>query len=323
MESLNQLPCPVLVTDEFGYIVSVNEEMLSLLGTSREHLLRKPMDDILPSSSRIFLQTHIWPMLLSQDNVRELYLHLSNAQKQRIPVLVNARKNLFADAVCYYWVFFVAQERSRFEAELLQARSEAQRMSASLSQAIAELESMHVQLSERAHDIEIANRELAELSQSDPLTGLGNRRALANAVKYWQSQNTPSSQASLLLVDVDHFKAVNDNYGHDEGDRVLVSLSHQLQSSLKTSDLAVRYGGEEFALWLPSSGREDAECTAQRIHENVQRVTVADNSITVSIGVATCTNALDTEFLNQLIKRSDQAVYLAKAAGRNQTLYFE
>lgn len=321
MDALDRLPCPVLVTNAVGRVLFPNSDMLTLVGHDAAHWRQKPMEDLFPPAGRIFLQTHVWPMLLRQNRVREIYLYISNAQGERTPVLVNCQSGEHEDQPCYYWVFFVAQERSRFEAELLKARAEAQRSADRLTQVNAELEAVHSQLAQRAYNIEIANRELAVLSRSDPLTGLGNRRALSTAIKRWQSRSDDDALASILLIDVDHFKAVNDHHGHDEGDRVLVALARMLEASLGPNDLAVRYGGEEFALWLPSADRTQAGMTAERVHDGVQQVLIKDKPITVSIGIATLGNSAGSALMQQLLELSDIAVYQAKTTGRNRTVY--
>ena len=326
-DPLNQLPCPVLVTDLHGRMLAANADLLAVVGGTEAQWLQQAMDVLLPPASRIFLQTHVWPMLLNQGGVREIYLHLRGAQGQRVPVMVNCRRGLVAHdgpdggTQGCYWVFFVARERSRFEAELVQARARAQSLAADLALANAELRAMHLQLTQHTHVVESENRELAELSQTDPLTGLGNRRALALAVAHWQALADSGARASVLMVDVDHFKAVNDLHGHDEGDRVLAALARQLQASIRSSDLAVRYGGEEFTLWLPNADRPGAAHTALRVHEHVRSLRVGDQPITVSIGVATASLAHDPALLQRLLHQSDAAVYQAKMAGRNQTVF--
>lgn len=323
MDRLDQLPCPVLITDERGHILCANRDLQALLNLKNHDEPRASLEQLFPAAGRIFLQTHLWPMLLTEGVVREAYVNLAGPDGKRIPVLLNSRKGEFDGAPCYYWVFFVAQERSRFERELLKARSDAQRMSESLALANVNLELLHAQLAQRALEIERANLELAALSQSDPLTGLGNRRALSAAIKRWQSHARADANASLLLVDVDHFKTINDEFGHDEGDRVLVALAKGLQISTPPGGLAVRYGGEEFALWLPAADRAAAEETAQTLHAQVRHVSVVSKSITVSVGIATGKNFFGPGLMHRLIAQSDKAVYLAKASGRNRTEHYE
>jgi sigma-B regulation protein RsbU (phosphoserine phosphatase) len=325
----NPLPCPVLVTDTYGYIQTTNADLLAVVGGTEAQWRYQPMEKLLPPASRIFLQTHVWPMVLAQGGVREIYLHLCDAQGQRIPVMVNCQRGLNDSggqgnsAGHFYWVFFVALERSRFEAELLQARARAQSLAAKLSVANAELRAVHAQLTQHTHVVESENRELAELSKTDPLTGLGNRRALAQAVAQWQALAEPGGCASLLMVDVDHFKAINDQHGHAEGDRVLTALAQQLQMSIRSTDLAVRWGGEEFTLWLPNADRPGAAHTALRVHENVRNLQVGGQPITVSIGVATATQIHDPSLVQRLVHRSDTALYQAKVTGRNRTVFAE
>ncbi|MEY3881164.1 MAG: hypothetical protein RIQ94_1960 [Pseudomonadota bacterium] len=123
---LNQLPCPTLITDKSGYVLAVNTDLLVLVGGTLEHWLHKPMEIFFPPAGRIFLQTHVWPMLFSEGHAREIYLKISDAQNQRIPVMMNCRQGLFTGVDGYFWAFFVALERSKFEVELLDARNRAE-----------------------------------------------------------------------------------------------------------------------------------------------------------------------------------------------------
>lgn len=126
MNLFDQLPCAVLHTDLDGKIVQMNAELLRILGPASPVRPGALMDQLLPPASRIFLQTHVWPMLLREGAVREIYLHLSAGDATRIPVMVNASGD--GDGACrgYTWVLFVARERSLFEAELIKARNRAQ-----------------------------------------------------------------------------------------------------------------------------------------------------------------------------------------------------
>lgn len=278
-----------------------------------------PLEALFTPASRIFLQTHVWPLLWREGRVSEIHLQALGEQGQAVPVMVNAQVQGGGDNRRCVWVCFEARDRSRFEAELLKARQEAQRMAADLRSAHAELSRLNDELSRRAQSVEAQNRELAELSQSDPLTGLGNRRALNVAMAIWREVAEPGSQTAMLLVDVDHFKAVNDRFGHDEGDRVLVAVARALEASVRARDLVVRYGGEEFAIWLPFSDVSAACAAAQRAHEQIRSVQVGGEPLTVSIGVATLHAPAVEADLQALINRADQAVYAAKHAGRNRT----
>jgi PAS domain-containing protein len=125
MNMFDQLPCAVLHTDNDGKIVQMNAELMRILGPASAVRAGALMDQLLPPASRIFLQTHVWPMLLREGAVREIYLHLRAGDATRIPVMVNASGGDGARGG-YTWVMFVARERSLFEAELIKARNRAE-----------------------------------------------------------------------------------------------------------------------------------------------------------------------------------------------------
>jgi len=319
---VDQVPCSVLMTDTKGQIQFANSSLLQLIGETVEFWHHKQLEDLLPPASRIFLQTHLMPMLYQESQLQEIHLRIYDHQRQSVPVLVNCQKSTHQNQACYLWVFFVAHERSKFEAELLKARREAQQMAEALAQANIELSILHEQLSLHVKDVETKNAKLTTLSERDPLTGLCNRRALENHVSNGLLYSDNVMGASILMVDVDHFKQTNDQHGHDEGDRVLVELAQQLQRSIQEKDLAVRYGGEEFIILLPSSDRVRAESIAQFVHENVHHITVMGKPITVSIGVASSVEQMTLELLHQMITHADKAVYEAKHYGRNCTRHY-
>jgi diguanylate cyclase (GGDEF)-like protein len=159
--------------------------------------------------------------------------------------------------------------------------------------------------------------ELEQLASKDSLTGAYNRRALyelgENEVARVQRQESP---LSILMLDLDHFKAINDAHGHQVGDEVLIEFAKRLQSVLRKPAVLGRYGGEEFVALLPDTKRDEARLVAQRMLE----VTASESSLpkcTVSIGLATFqTTGEDT--LQALISRADAALYRAKHLGRNR-----
>ena len=140
MLTFDEVPCPVVVTDGAGVILSLNRSALQFTGKTTKALLGQALNSLLPLPSRIFLQTHVWPMLLQEGSVREIHLQLFDAQQNRLPVMVNCERRRDSDndndndndgsgsrsdTDRWVWVFFVASERSRFEAELLSARARA------------------------------------------------------------------------------------------------------------------------------------------------------------------------------------------------------
>ncbi|OHC30095.1 MAG: diguanylate cyclase [Pseudomonadales bacterium RIFCSPHIGHO2_02_FULL_60_43] len=317
---LERLPCPVLVTDCNGHVRHTNQDFKKLVKPDA----CENMDHYFPPACRIFLQTHAWPLLLKDGEFNELYMQLLDADGQLIPVMTNARVHEAEGERVVIWLFFVAKERQRFESELLKARQYAQETAITLAKVNTELQHANAQLSQYAKEVKTEADQFAHLSLTDPLTALGNRRALSLNVEQWAHSASNNSVGSLLLIDVDFFKQVNDRFGHAEGDRVLCELSRGLLDSVRAQDTVVRYGGEEFALWLPYSDQEGAKLTAKRVHDHISRIQVADQQITVSIGISTLAPKSQEagNFLEQLLAQADSALYDAKAHGRNRTVIF-
>lgn len=156
--------------------------------------------------------------------------------------------------------------------------------------------------------------KLTKLANTDPLTGLLNRAAFTKAVSdtLFDYQNL-----AVLFIDADFFKKINDLFGHQKGDDVLVMLGHIFIKCVREGDVVARYGGEEFVIYLPGANKSSAMSVANRIHAYLQKNEV--HPLTVSIGVAISTSG---EEIDKLLSKADSAVYEAKSKGRNQTVVF-
>ena len=164
-----------------------------------------------------------------------------------------------------------------------------------------------------------------ELAVTDQLTGLHNRRYMEGQLGALVKRATHGGDpVSALMIDIDHFKKINDNFGHDIGDEVLREFAVRLASNVRAIDLPCRYGGEEFTVIMPGAQLADAQRVAERIRLHVAgspfRVAGGREllTVTISVGVATTIGESDTPDL--LLKRADEAVYEAKAAGRNRVI---
>lgn len=162
-----------------------------------------------------------------------------------------------------------------------------------------------------------------ELAVTDQLTGLHNRRYMNGQLSALVTRAAMGGEpVAALLIDIDHFKKINDNYGHDVGDEVLKEFALRIASNVRAIDLPCRFGGEEFVIIMPDTGLEGAARVAERIRNNVagSPFRVADGkdllTVTISIGVAATLGEGDTP--QALLKRADEAVYEAKAQGRNK-----
>jgi diguanylate cyclase (GGDEF)-like protein len=170
------------------------------------------------------------------------------------------------------------------------------------------------------------NAKLEQLAMTDELTGLLNRRSFfergAEEVKRCRRYPLP---LSLLMIDIDHFKTINDTYGHTEGDHALRQVAEALRSQSREVDMVARLGGEEFGILLPNTGIAEAVKLADRLRSAVAGETssVPDHSgmVTLSIGVAMLDE--ETQNIDHLLKNADTAMYQAKNRGRNRVAVYE
>jgi len=163
------------------------------------------------------------------------------------------------------------------------------------------------------------NLALAESrAASDALTGLPNRRAADETLKRMMAHaGRRVSPLSAVLLDLDHFKQVNDMHGHEQGDRALAAVGQILSSTLRASDFAARYGGEEFLILLPDTNRAAAQDVAEKLRLAIAGAEISGvGSLTASFGIAALPD--DASEAEQLIRKADRALYAAKAAGRNR-----
>ena len=159
-------------------------------------------------------------------------------------------------------------------------------------------------------------------TQVDSLTGLYNRRAFEKKIhEEFERSKRYHNPLSLLILDIDNFKIINDTYGHHGGDAVLVKISEIFREKTRQSDFPCRYGGEEFVLVLPETDQENALQVASKIHDAIRSssfgTTVRPFSLTVSIGVSSTSARFYSDW-NQMVNDADQALYLAKNTGKDR-----
>lgn len=183
----------------------------------------------------------------------------------------------------------------------------------------------HVQLEKANTALQHSQKALERLSRTDGLTQLYNRRTFAemSRAELDRAQRL-GTQTAILLLDLDHFKHINDTWGHPAGDAVLRHVAHAVSRSVRSTDLVGRLGGEEFMVLLPNTFPQDAATLAEKLRARLEGTPTpwADTSIaaTVSIGVAHSTSTENRSF-DKLYQDADQALYLAKQGGRNRVVY--
>jgi len=179
--------------------------------------------------------------------------------------------------------------------------------------------------------LEAANRELQialalqqQLAHTDALTGINNRRHLYELAEHEFEIATRYQQPlSVIMFDIDHFKLVNDTFGHTVGDQILQGVTQVANAELRSADVIGRYGGEEFVIILPMTNAKKAYPLAERIRQGVAALRVAtekgDASVTLSIGIVELTHGAQNQSIEAMIRNADEAMYAAKQAGRNRT----
>jgi sigma-B regulation protein RsbU (phosphoserine phosphatase) len=297
---LDALPALLVVTDADGYIVHCHGEIAR--SAVKVPGYGEYLANLFNRSSALFLETYLWPLLRGTGRLDEVYAPLVHADETALPCFVSARYIDTNNEPRILWLFFPATQRAQFEKELLEAKEVAQRL---------------------ATKLQAKNRRLDELARTDPLTGLGNRRVLREAYRLWRTRDGERScRCAILMIDIDHFKQINDRFGHDEGDRVLLEVARCLRRCVRRSDVVVRYGGEEFSIWLPDASSDIATRVAEKIHACVREIDLptSDLAVTVSIGIASSDDAASVVRLSELLRKADDALYRAKSSGRNRTV---
>lgn len=180
---------------------------------------------------------------------------------------------------------------------------------------------LEARVREKTEQLEALNRDLSRLASVDALTGIANRRAfLERAGKEFDNSRRYGTPLSLLMFDLDHFKSVNDRYGHPAGDLVLQQVAMAAVEALRAGDTVARYGGEEFVVLAPHTGLHDAAALAARIRRKIGRcaVAVGEDTVRVTVSIGVASRGESDENLQSLLGRADGALYRAKHAGRDR-----
>jgi diguanylate cyclase (GGDEF)-like protein len=160
-------------------------------------------------------------------------------------------------------------------------------------------------------------QHLEDMSITDMLTGIFNRRhVMSRFIEEFKKAKRLARGLSCIMIDIDHFKNINDKYGHLVGDAALREVASRIKNAVRIYDVLGRYGGEEFLVVLPDTDLADATALAERIRQRVKDISAEDVSITISLGVTCLQDKNDS--MDDMIKKADTALYQAKAAGRDR-----
>ena len=208
------------------------------------------------------------------------------------------------------------QQRHLAELEIKQAREQ---LESRVEERTVELNNALIEVGDLAAQLNESLKKVGQLAVTDSLTETYNRRKFDEiVVKEHHLANHGGAPFSLIMFDIDHFKKVNDKFGHSAGDQVLIHLSRMIRGLVRQGDLLIRWGGEEFLILLPNTQIEEAGPFAERIRQEVEREQFPGvETITISLGVAQLREGDSTD---TLIKRVDHALYQAKQDGRNRVV---
>ncbi|WP_412971278.1 diguanylate cyclase [Glaciecola sp. MF2-115] len=187
---------------------------------------------------------------------------------------------------------------------------------------------IEIELIRREQESQLAelNKELTRLANYDSLTNVINRRGMyAELRKSFNALRRTKGEGIVAMVDIDDFKAINDEYGHQKGDDILAEVAKKISIALREYDVIARYGGEEFLLWMPNSNLRNVESICARIMTNLSDITVVPSPITVSIGAYHCEldsfkNADLNKAIDGVIAQADALLYQAKEQGKNKVV---
>lgn len=288
MMDLNDFLSGHLVVDKDRKIVFCNNYICELSDQSETALINTPLSNCITKASTIFIDSYVYPLLINESIAQEIQITWIGPNGTTIPVVVNIK---LGKKGLSYWSVYVCINRDKLQSEWLKVNDKLEKQS----------------------------QELFRLATTDPLTGLLNRRELQSQAKKVIHQAARNlSTFALMSVDVDYFKHVNDTYGHQAGDKVLIHLANILSKERRVNDLVARIGGEEFVLILPDIEHKDAFMLAEKLTKTVEKNVIDNLKITISIGLVVTIKDTLIDF-DALLQASDQALYDAKKTGRNKT----
>ncbi|MGN7836443.1 GGDEF domain-containing protein [Acinetobacter schindleri] len=289
-ESIQQVPYHLTGTELTNAMVDKFATVVDL----QSHLLEYS-NQVAEREKSSHLQQLLWTVLLS-------FVSLGAA----IATMIFARKSVFQPLIEARQILFTLSENGDTKA----LSSNAHTKSESLFTAIQRLQQM---LQQR----DALEFRLKNIAHSDPLTGLANRFALEEYTRFLESHPSQFSQTCLMIIDIDHFKQVNDQYGHIIGDEVIQFVAQCLKDNVRTSDLLVRYGGDEFLVLIENIDFDNARKIADKIRSEVEGAYILSENgdqiqVSVSVGVA-----IGAQSWISLFTKADKALFVAKGQGRN------
>ena len=308
-----QLQCGVVILNHEGVITYANPFFKKLLQRTSEDVAGQHIEKFLSVMNKFLFHSHFYPQLHVEGVIEEFLLHVERADGVQIPVMVNAQR-MTNNAGKIECILMPMSKRIEYERELRHMTKQLEAANEQQATALLALKQLNEQIDQK-------RQELLTLTHTDALTNIYNRRYIEERLTE-QVVRAKSQQHtfSLCIVDIDFFKKVNDTYGHQIGDYVLIEVANILNRCIGARGTVARFGGEEFIVLLPSSAQLEATHIAQRLNEAVRSYLFEYvKRVTISIGIATY-RAGDHE--SNIVNRADRALYYSKEQGRDRTTHF-
>ncbi|WP_027964972.1 sensor domain-containing diguanylate cyclase [Halalkalibacillus halophilus] len=311
---LNQLPSGYMAIDQQGNVLEMNHYFKKLLGINNDHE-NIHLDGFLSYTNKFLFYSHFYPKIKMDKKVEEMFIKFQSKTEEVIPVLINAEVDASDPDEIIHCAVTPVRKRIQYEQEMKVAHQKVGQAYQEKEEAHAELEKLYVQNEKKNEQLAVLNEKLKMIASTDELTQINNRRAFVEELETelvaFENQKV---HFSLIILDIDFFKKVNDTWGHLVGDQVLIKLAEILKKSVRKDDFVARYGGEEFVLILKDADYITSLKRAEEIRIAVQDTDWEELAITISLGVST----YRTEDTKQtLLSRADFALYESKKTGRN------
>ena len=295
-------PDALIVVDSDGRISKVNARTESMFGYTRHELERREIEQLIPERFKAGHPAH--------------RAHVVGAPKARR--MGTSPLALFA----------LRKDGTEFPVDIMIAPLDADEGVFTLCAVrdITKQTAVDAELRRRTAELEELHEQLRVLASRDSLTGLFNRRTFQEHTEWMLSNSVRRKESvSLLLIDLDYFKSINDQFGHAEGDRVLAAVATAMQSACRQNDVPARYGGEEFVVALPDTSEAGSLVVAENIRAAIEAIAGLKVTTTASVGIVTYTPQPHKEtsatLFGDLVHQADRALYAAKDAGRNQVCH--
>lgn len=315
---LRKAPCGFLSTNDEGKIVEVNETFLRWISYTEQQLLGQHVEMLLSPTNKLMFHSYFYPTIQLKNIVEEFFLSMRDSNKKSVPFLMNAKRYMRDGEEVIDYILMKMQHRLEYEREVQSLKIQAEEAYEKKSQAFDHLEQIYAEIEQKQNELMAINLGLIELSNTDKLTGLYNRRYFSQKMsEFIRAFEMEHVQFSLLIIDIDHFKNVNDTYGHQVGDIVLEQLAQLLKDIVGEQGVVCRFGGEEFTIILIGH--------SQQVADDINKRAAAKewphiHKLTVSVGMANFTEHDDEQ---SLIQRADEALYYSKEHGRNRVTIYE